>query len=476
AAGRLALDTSVSPDGSITVLARVDELIADAPLAITDFEGNATGAMAPDGRGFGFSMRMVGNGRTGQTDGLLEANFDPDSETGSPLELDFTSERFLLNDVLAALESIRAESGAQASPAPGTKAQGDAPVRPDTEVDTQPFWDVLPYRARLAYHIRDLYYTDYVVFNDVSGTVDIEPERLHLSELSGRFHDSPLDFDGRLEFMPGMPQPYALGFAGKVADFDLNQFFTELVPGDKPRVEGLFSIDLDGHGTAPNMAQFRNELLFDMRLVSLDGLFRPLPPGSGLLAGASDVLGVVGEGLSYIPTGGFGAGALSRLINYIALIDYDRIDIHVVRDESRDIVIERFLARSPTISLKASGGIEYAEGQDILDSPLTLDAHLDMSGKGAAILYSMNLLEDEQDEQGYFKGPAFRIRGTPADAESNLEEILNAAADGTVKGGITRPIAGLIGNLRYRWFGEEPEPYQDQETSDAERTKAVDTP
>src|SRR5690606_20650915 len=189
-----------------------------------------------------------------------------------------------------------------------------APVRPDREADERPFWDVLPYRARLAYHIRDLYYTDYVVFNDVTGTVAIEPQRLDLNELSARFHDSPLDFDGSLAFTPDTPEPYALDFSGKVTDFDLNQFFTELVPGDKPRVEGLFSIDLDGEGTAPNMAQFRNELLFDMRLVSRDGLFRPLPPGSGLLAGASDVLGVIGEGLSYAPTGGFGAGALSRLV------------------------------------------------------------------------------------------------------------------------------------------------------------------
>lgn len=468
--GRVALDASVAEDGTIASTARLDGLQSAKPLAITDVEGTATGNMALDGRGFSFTMRVLGNGRSGQTDGVLEARFDPSGDDTAAIGFDFDSALFYLNDVLATLDSI---AGADAPPVAGKAADEPAATRPDQEADDSAFWDFLPYRARLAYHVGDLYYTDYVVFNDVAGEIRLRPERLTLRELRARFHDSPIDFDGKLDFLANTPKPYVLEFAGKVEEFDLNQFFTELVPGAKPRVEGLFGITVDGQGSAPNMAQFRNDLLFDMHLQSRDGVFRPLPPDSGLLVGASDALGLVGEGLSYIPTSGFGAGTLSRLVNYIALIDYDRIDIRVVRDESRDINIRRFRVQSPTVSFKARGGIEYVEGKDILDSPLTLDANLDMSGRGAAILYSMNLLEDGQDAQGYHKGPSFRIRGTPAATESNLEEILTAAADGTVKGGITRPIAGLIGNLRYRWFGEKPERLEESETA-AETTPVVE--
>jgi hypothetical protein len=80
-----------------------------------------------------------------------------------------------------------------------------------------------------------------------------------------------------------------------------------------------------------------------------------------------------------------------------------------------------------------------------------------MIGKGAAILYSMDLLEDEQDKFGYWKGPQFKISGTIAATESNFAEIVERAGDGTVKGGITRPLSGLIGNLKHRWFGGDAE-------------------
>jgi hypothetical protein len=216
----------------------------------------------------------------------------------------------------------------------------------------------------------------------------------------------------------------------------------------------------------------RNETLFDVRMNSREGVFRPLPPSSVLLAGTSDMLGFVGEGLSYVPTGGFGAGVLARLVNYISRFDYDLVDIHVRRPESRDIAIERFLVQSPTISMTAQGGVTHVPGTDLLDSPLDLRANLDMAGRGAAILYSMGLLRDEQNDDGYWRGPEFRIRGTPAATESNLAEILQQASDGTMKGGVTRPFAGIIGNVKYRWFGSRPAKaaLNEDESSDVQPT------
>jgi len=39
-------------------------------------------------------------------------------------------------------------------------------------------------------------------------------------------------------------------------------------------------------------------------------------------------------------------GAVARLVNYIAGIDYDTIDIHLKRDESRNVNVEQFLMLS----------------------------------------------------------------------------------------------------------------------------------
>ena len=83
---------------------------------------------------------------------------------------------------------------------------------------------------------------------------------------------------------------------------------------------------------------------------------------------------------------------------------------------------------------------------------------MNMSGKGAAILYSMDLLEDSQDEYGYYHGPKFEIRGEVNEPLSNFTEIISAGAKGTVAGGVTRPISGLIGNIKHRWLGQDTRP------------------
>ena len=64
-------------------------------------------------------------------------------------------------------------------------------------------------------------------------------------------------------------------------------------------------------------------------------------------------------------------------------------------------------------------------------------------------------MQDTQNEQGYWRGPEFKITGTATDPQSNFAEIVQRASDGTVQGAITRPISGLIGNLKYRWFNND---------------------
>ncbi len=58
-----------------------------------------------------------------------------------------------------------------------------------------------------------------------------------------------------------------------------------------------------------------------------------------------------------------------------------------------------------------------------------------------------------------------------AQSESNLSEIIETAGKGAVLGGLTRPISGLIGNVRHLWMDEEGEPV---EYTDAPPTAAPD--
>ena len=450
--GTLALRVAVDTDRKIAASAILDGLASDQPLAIKTFELPVTGEMSADGRGFDFTAPLIGRGKSGVTNATVIAHYAPQADELRVLNLELASEVFYLNDILATAQALKGGSAAVTTPG----AVG-APVKIalNEKSDEKAAWKLVPPAVVIRLQIDKLFYTDYLAFTDVGGQLEARTHRLALHGIKAHFHDSSFKFEGLTRFDEKAPQPYSLDLTGDIKNFDLNQFFTELVPGEKPRVEGLFSIDVKAFGEFPNFSQLRNKVLFDMRMQSRDGLFRPLPPDSGLIIGASDVLGIVGESLSYVPTGGFGAGAIARLVNYIARIGYDTIDIHLLRDESRDVTIEQFQVLSPTIALIATGGIKHQDGSDIFDSPLELNAHLDMLGRGAAILYSMNLMQDTQNPLGYWRGPEFRIWGTAASAQSNLEEVLQQAADGTTTGSITRPIAGLIGNLKYRWFNRD---------------------
>jgi hypothetical protein len=302
-----------------------------------------------------------------------------------------------------------------------------------------------------------LFYTDYLEFRDIQGHAALLPDKLELGDFSMHFHESPITLDGRMAFTPG-ETPYDLKLRAGVEQFDLAKFFRELVPGSTPRAEGLFDVSLNAFGTSPNLSEYRNRLYFDMRLQSRDGVFRPFDPDSALLAGSSGFAGVFGEGVSNIPTGLFGLGAVSRLVNYMKEIEYDKIDIHLLRDESRDVQIREYVVQSPEILMTATGGIKYEEGVDIVDSPLSMEARLDMRERGAAILYSLGLLQSGKNDSGYWKGPVFKVWGNIARSESNLDDIISEAGHGAVLGGITRPISGLWGNLKYWWFGGGKEP------------------
>lgn len=454
--GTLGMSVAVDPDGNITAKTLLDGLASQEQLAIHTIEMPLTGNMRPDGRGFDVSMPLIGTGKSGIGNALVVGEYLPVKGEPSTLRLQVSSELFYLNDMLAAIDGISRRAPAKTTGDAAGKA-APAPVVLDETADTAAFWAVLPYTTRVAFDVQKLFYSDYLAFNDIKGSADLTREALQLNAFAARFHDSPITLDGGLTFSAGEVAPYTAKLRGKIADFDLNQFFTELTPNEESRIEGLFGVDIAIDGTSPNAAQFRNRLLLDLRMNSRDGLFRPLPAGGSLMAGASDALGIVGEGLSYVPTGGFGAGAVSRLVNYIAEIDYDVIDIHITRDTSLDLVIKRFNMLSPNIRMSAKGAIAHEYGKDIIDSPLDVVAHLNMTGKGAAILYSIDLLEDEQDKYGYYKGPEFRISGSVAATESNFAEIIERASDGALKGGITRPLSGFIGNVKYRWFGSDGE-------------------
>jgi hypothetical protein len=458
--GKLDAKIKLDADGNLNSLFKVDNLTAKKKLPLELLELKVTGQIDSDSS-FTITAPFRTVGKTGNTDLLLVAEHKHREDDNNLVNANIDSSEFYLNDLLnfvkAISTTIKESTGKSAE-----ESEVEQVVGNDVNADETAFWNVIPYNVDANYSIEKLYYTEFLIIDDIKGQSIVSPRELMLNNLQARFHDSPITLDSDITHTFG-DKPYDLEIHAAVDDFNMKQFYNELLPSATPRAEGLFSINFDATGNTPNMSQLRNDLLFDLHLHSEDGVFRLLDPDSVLVGGATGVLGAVGEGVSYIPTGLFGLGAVSRLVDYIKIINYNLMDVRLVRDETQNVQIKNYVVQNSELLMTATGGIEYQEGVDILQSPLTMDANLDFRGKGAAIMYDLNLLKKERNEYEYWKGPEIKFRGTPANNESNLDEVVSTAGNAAVLGGITRPISGLIGNLKHRWFGDndDPLPYKE---------------
>jgi len=459
AGGELKATLRLDPQGKLTASARVQDLRGERELPLRTLFWRIDGQLDPDGS-YAIKAPVTTEGKSGNSSIRIVAKHTVKTGANDDVAITIDSPVLYLNDILNTLYMVAGRQASAEEEKSDTAEQAvTTDTASDTAADTRAFWDQTDYDAHIAFSMGRLFYTDYLEITDIRGHAGLLPERLAFNDFEAHFHDSPITADGTLDFSPG-EMPYNLKMRAAVEQFDIARFLRELAPGSKPRAEGLFNVSIDAFGRSPNMAQYRNNLFFDARLQSKNGLFRLLDPDSPLVTGSTSLAGGVGEVVSYIPTGLFGLGEVSRLVNYIKKVKYDKIDIHLVRDASRDVQIREYVVQSPELLLTASGGIEYQEGKDVLQSPLTLDAQLNMRGKGAAIFYDLDLLQSERDDWGYWKGPAIRYWGTPANMESNLGDFISEAGQGVILGGVTRPISGLIGNIKYRWFGDDKSPLE----------------
>ena len=461
--GQLDANISLAPDGQLDAQFKVDNLTANKELPLELIELTVDGQVEKD-TSYTFDAPFRTVGKTGDTDLLIKASYRHVEDQNNIVNASLDSSEFYLNDILDFMNAISATIKERKGQPEEGEVEEEVIIENDVTPDQIAFWDVTRYDVNTKLNFEKLYYTEFLIIHNIEGETITSPSELHLKDFQAFFHESPIMVDSKISYTEST-SPYDLDIQASIKEFDMKQFFDELMPTSQARSEGLFDVNFVGKGTTPNMSQLRNDLLFDLQFSAEDGLYRLLDPNSALVGGSTNVLGAIGEGVSYIPTGLFGLGAVSRLVDYIKVINFDVMHVHLVRDETQNVTIKDYVIQNPEFLMTATGGIQYQQDKDILNSPMDMTAHLDFRGKGAAIMYDLNLLEDERNEYGYWKGPEINFWGTAANNESNLDEVISTAGNAAVWGGITRPISGLIGNFKHRWFGDkdDPVPYKEYE-------------
>lgn len=331
------------------------------------------------------------------------------------------------------------------------EALADTAEAPEVvEPDSAPFWEDLPADLELTFNLNEALYTDYLKFTDLSGEIVSNPQEIGLERFAAHFHEAKITASGVLDWDAAATKPYALAMDFDVSDFDLKAFFSELVPDEQARVEGLFRMTVNAEGKFPSLDVAPNHIRFVFDLESLEGLFRAIPPGSPLDRNSSKAAARAGAILSWTPTGGLALGALSRLVNAMREIPYNRIALKIVRETDLNVQIVEMVLRSSEILIQGRGGILYEEGVDLVRQRMDLTAEMDARGDMAGILAGLGLLRQDRLENGYWRGFRFRIWGNLEEPKSNFGRIVTDAGADALTHNLTNPFLGIWSNIKFR--------------------------
>jgi len=399
------------------------------------------------------------------------------------LNLNLDGKEIFLNDLLKLLATINPDSeisqlekeNEQAKKADSqTKAVADKTITNNVPA-TSPFWPTgVDIAAQLA--IEKLYYSDYMSYHNINGKLLMNDRQLHADDFTINFQQSPMKLNAQFQFQPNRPRPYNIDLTTTIDHFQVGKFIQTLDPTHLPRTQGMLDVVIKIYGDLSNLSQIRNELLFDLDIEGKDGVYNLIPADDIMLRSSGHAMAVVGEVVSVLPTSGFGLGIINRVVRFAKEINYDFIKLRLVRQADLNTTIERFQILGPELHLFAKGGITFKKNTPLFYQPLEMNAQLNLAGEGAAIFYGLGLLQKEQDEFGFWKGPEIKFRGTINRQQDNFNEIISKAKKGTLAGGITNPFSGLIGNYRYRWFGDDPDYSKTIQDSDTKQSKILTAP
>ena len=324
---------------------------------------------------------------------------------GGVLALDgkLTGEHVELADALSLLGVFMTS----AAPAGNTAAPTAAASK--VAADTVPRW--AHFNGRLLLDIKSVTRGPEWSMTGLTGRVTIAREKVSLEKLEATFSEkSRLTARGDLRFGGG-PQPYQLGGEYSLTEFDAGRFFKALEPGKAPTVEGTFTVNGHLAGTGETLDRTLARTRGQFELTSRQGIFRGLQRTSNRVSmtskavelGASMLGSILGSQKATKAAEKVAGTAyfIDQLAQGVAELNYDQLNVRLVRDETLNMRLEDFSLVSPEIRLLGKGEVTYVPDKPLLEQPLSLSLTLAGRGKIEQILGKLRLTDGSRDELGY---------------------------------------------------------------------------
>jgi len=92
---------------------------------------------------------------------------------------------------------------------------------------------------------------------------------------------------------------------------------------------------------------------------------------------------------------------VDQLAQSLGELNYDQLNVRLVRAESLNLTLEDFSLLSPDIRLLGKGTVSFVTNKPLLEQPLSVSLTLAGRGKLEQLLGKLRLTDGSRDELGY---------------------------------------------------------------------------
>jgi len=316
-----------------------------------------------------------------------------------------TGEHVELADVLAVLGIFLPSNAPE-------RARGSSPDSTSQVVaDIAPAWG--RFNGQLALDVKSVTRGANWDMTGLTGLLTLDSAKLALPKLAATIGEKGrFEAQGEMRFNGGA-QPYVLGGDFSLTEFDAGKFFKALEPAKPATVEGMFGVKGRFTGQGETLSRTMELARGSFELTSRQGVFRGLQRTTGKVSmtskavelGAS-VLGSIFGSEKATKAAEKVAGAayfVDQLAQSLGELNYDLLNVKLVRDDSLDMSLEDLSLVAPEIRLLGKGRITHVADKPLLLQPLSATLSIAARGKTEELLGKLRLLTGLKDELGYAK-------------------------------------------------------------------------
>jgi hypothetical protein len=238
----------------------------------------------------------------------------------------------------------------------------------------------------------------------------VTDEKIDLKTVNFTVEESQFNLNSKMEFLSeNTENQYAFSLYGSLEMANIGKLCRAIDPSGTALLdgEGKMSVQLASNGK--NLWDTLKEVRGSVNANCSNGalcLTRLLGKKDRAVAEAIELAGV------FLAQKSDKMASANALVNRLKHLEYDEIEISVKRNNSLDIVVDKFSISGPEIYITGNGRVSYVKYKHFKNYPLVLDFCTYAAGELGETMDSLGLIIDKPRNAQYMCGPHFTLGGT----------------------------------------------------------------